>query len=131
VMHIHLRNPNSFPIDIENMKYRAEIGNNIRMEGEKKGLLDVPALAEANIDLPLRVQFGKAGKTILEVLIHGDNLDYHLEQDFIISSKSKALNNCRVHINKDGKVRSLLRLRDKQKQKREQDAASNKEAQKG
>jgi LEA14-like dessication related protein len=119
IMHIHLKNLNAYPIDLEKMKYQVEIGKNMHLDGKKEGILDIPAQGQTNLELPFHMQFGNAGKAFLEVLIHGKNLDYHLEQQFIINSKNKILNNCKVHIIKDGKVGALIQLRKKQKQKRE------------
>jgi LEA14-like dessication related protein len=119
VFHTVVANRNAFNIEVSDLRYKAELGKHIKMDGLIPRVIIIPAGSQAPLDFPLRISYEKAGKALWEIITKGQSLEYSFELNLKLQTKNKSLNNCMVSLTHAGYVRSLIRLGKRIKKEKE------------
>jgi LEA14-like dessication related protein len=110
VFHTVIINKNAFSLQASDLRYKAELGRHVKMDGLIPGEINIPAKSETQLDFPLKISYEKAGKALWEIMTKGQSLEYSIELNLMLRTHNKSLNNCTVNITNQGYVRSLIGL---------------------
>lgn len=70
-----VRNRNVFPISFKDLAYSVQIEDNEAVEGNKPGIVKIPANGSASFTIPVQLTFKEMGKTVLDVIRKGKDLN--------------------------------------------------------
>lgn len=103
---IKIFNPNSFDINLNQVRYAINLANNQLTTGGQIQQLSLPAGQTSQLNLPLEVKFNaKQGLGLVNQLTKGTGLDYQLELSSLLGSDLKLLKDLPFKTGREGKLR--------------------------
>jgi LEA14-like dessication related protein len=103
-----MNNENVFPIGFEDMSYRMQIEGHEWMEGQKPGKVKIPAHDSATFTVPIELTFKEMGKSLVELIRKGDDLQYSFDMQTKMVSDVQMLEDSKMSFNSSGKVKTLV-----------------------
>ncbi|QNF33755.1 LEA type 2 family protein [Adhaeribacter swui] len=122
-----VRNRNVFPISFKDLAYTVQIEDNEPVEGNKPGIVKIPAKGSANFTIPVKLTFKEMGKTVLDFIREGKDLNYNVKLKTELTSESDVIKDSKINLNATGKLKTLM---DAAKEKADEKKAEKKEERK-
>jgi len=119
-----VRNRNVFPISFKDLAYNVQIEDNEAVEGNKPGIVKIPAKGSASFTIPVELTFKEMGKTVLDIIREGKDVNYNVKLKTELTSESDIIKNSQINLNTTGKLKTIT---DALKEKADEKKAEKKE----
>jgi LEA14-like dessication related protein len=101
-MDMQLRNPNSFPMSIDDCRLKLSVGDDLKLDGSADGVQQIKAHSSTDVILDLDVKDMNAIELAWKSLVKDDKTPFKSRLSFRVVSKNKAINRSQFVILKDG-----------------------------
>jgi LEA14-like dessication related protein len=122
-----VRNRNVFPISFKDLAYSVQIEDNEAVEGNKPGIVKIPAKGSSSFTIPVQLTFKEMGKTVIDIIREGKDVNYNVKLKTELTSESDIIKNSRINLNTTGKLKTIT---DAVKEKVQEKKAEKKEERK-
>jgi LEA14-like dessication related protein len=127
-----VRNRNVFALGMKDLRYTVQIEDNEAVEGNKPGTINIPAQGSANFTIPVQLTFREMGKTVLDLIREGKDVNYNLKLKTELISESDILQNSNINLTSSGKLKTVLdavkeKVEEKKAEKQEEKAEKKEE----
>ncbi len=122
-----VRNRNVFPISFKDLAYSVQIEDNEAVEGNKPGIVKIPAKGSSSFTIPVQLTFKEMGKTVIDIIREGKDVNYKVNLKTELTSESDIIKNSRINLNTTGKLKTVT---DALKEKADEKKAEKKEERK-
>ena len=119
-----VRNRNVFPISFKDLAYSVQIEDNEAVEGNKPGVVKIPAKGSSSFTIPVQLTFKEMGKTVVDIIREGKDVNYNVKLKTELTSESDIIKNSRINLNTTGKLKTIT---DAVKEKVQEKKAEKKE----
>lgn len=103
-----VKNRNVFSISFKDMSYTVQIEDNEAVEGSKPGTVKIPAKGTANFTIPVQLSFKEMGKTLIDLIKEGKDVNYDLKLRTELISDSDILKDSKINLSSSGKLKTLV-----------------------
>ena len=104
---LRLRNPNSFPIVIENCHLDLTVGDDLRLKGIAKGIQRLEPESSENVSLDLSVQDMQLAELAWKAMFKDEKTPFKSKLTFRVVSENEMLNRSHFVILKDGMLAEI------------------------
>lgn len=123
-----VQNRNVFYLGLKDLAYTVKIEDNEPVEGNKPGTIDIPAKGTANFTIPVELTFKEMGKTLVDLIKEGKDVNYNMQLKSELVTKSDILQDSKINLNTTGKLKTLVdAAKDIAQEKKEEKKAERQE----
>jgi LEA14-like dessication related protein len=106
-MKLIVENPNRIAINVRDIDYHLTIGNDLRMEGELPGMINIPARSTITLPLDIDVRTRNITRLAWQVLFEKKHTPFHMDFRCHVVSTDDTFKNLRIAATRDGKLDEL------------------------
>lgn len=101
---INISNPNSFGLNLDQFNYALNINEEKWASGTKTNTINLNQKGESNIKVPISLNILNIGKSVLNMVQNGANLDYRFTGGANVGSTLEMFGTQPLNFNKSGKI---------------------------
>lgn len=102
VARVEVGNPNDFDLALSNINYQLNINQRNWGKGAIKNSVNIPKHGKAIVEIPLKVNFLSAGKSVYDVVINRKPINYRLRGNATINTELDLLKNVNMPLDISG-----------------------------
>lgn len=103
-LHLAVENPNGFGLNLEDMDYRLTVNERDWAAGNLDAPTSIPENGQAEVTIPISLNFLQVGRTAYEVLTGKGESTYHLDGDLTLGSTLPFFNQIHHAVSRSGKL---------------------------
>jgi len=107
---VSIKNKNAFTYKVHNIAYKLSIEDNKWIKGIIPGIAVIQAKTVSNLAIPITISVKEVSKTLWDLLTKGKNVRYKLHLNFKIESDNSMIDKSNVILEREGSVKSLLKV---------------------
>jgi len=107
---VSIKNKNAFTYKAENIAYEFSIEDIKWIKGIISDFAVIQAKSVTNLTIPITISVKEVSKTLWDLLTKSKNVRYKLHLNFKIESDNSMINNSKVILEREGSVKSLLKI---------------------
>lgn len=111
-----VNNKNVFPFGFEDMYYSLQIEDNEAIEGNKPGVVNIPAKDTTQVTIPVEIDFKEMGKGLIDLIRKGDDLSYDFGLKTALVSDEHILQESEITLHATGSLKDLQTVVKEQKE---------------
>lgn len=104
---IKITNKNVFDLSFKNLSYQIKVEDNEWMKGEKSDPVIIPAKDSVTASIPVELDLGQTGESLIDLLLKGDDLRYEFRMSSELVSTNDIIENSNIQMNSSGTLGSL------------------------
>lgn len=102
-----IENKSLFSYSFEDIHYNMQIEDNEMLEGNKPGIINIPAKDTAIITIPVAIDFKETGRSLVDLIRKGNDLSYDFRLTTEIVSDEHVLEESEIILHVTGKLKNL------------------------
>lgn len=104
---VSVHNRNNYSVAFKYLQYSLQLADNEALKGQKEEIINIPGKKETIFEIPVEIDLGEAGESLISLIKEGDELTYKIMLNGTLVSKVPAIDGSKIEIVTSGEINEI------------------------